>query len=50
MPKFFAQASASGNVNVRRVCNNSSCGGEFYVRYNEDMGWVMCPHCKYSQG
>ena len=44
---YVASATPSGNDNIRRVCNNSRCGGIFYVSYNP--GPHRCPHCDWQQ-
>ena len=44
---YVASASPSGNANVRRVCNNSKCGGVMYVTYNAQA--YRCPHCDFRQ-
>ena len=44
---YEASASSKGNENIARVCNNSKCGGTFYIRYGADN--YKCPHCKHTQ-
>ena len=44
---YRASASPSGNVNIRRVCSNSKCGGVFYISYGAQN--YRCPHCDYAQ-
>ncbi len=44
---YVASASSSGDANVRRVCNNSKCGGTMYV--TQDAQSYRCPHCDYRQ-
>ena len=44
---YVASASSSGNANIRRVCNNGSCGGTFYIKAGADA--FRCPHCDRAQ-
>jgi hypothetical protein len=44
---YVASPSSSGNQNIRRVCNNSKCGGTFYISYGADN--YRCPHCDFRQ-
>ena len=44
---YVASASSSGNQNIRRACNNSNCGGTFYVSSGADN--YRCPHCDRAQ-
>ena len=44
---YVASAAPRGNENIRRVCNNSSCGGTFYIQYGADN--FRCPHCDRAQ-
>ncbi|SNT17558.1 hypothetical protein SAMN06309944_2420 [Micrococcales bacterium KH10] len=47
---YEAKSSPSGNDNIRRVCNNSSCNGVFYISYSAtSQGGYRCPHCGNSQ-
>ena len=49
MATFVASTSPQGAAQTRRVCDKRNCGGEFFVKFNEDMGWVVCPHCNRRQ-
>jgi hypothetical protein len=44
---YVASASLRGKDNIRRVCNNSKCGGVMYISYGADN--YRCPHCDYKQ-
>jgi hypothetical protein len=44
---YVAKASPSGNDNIRRVCNNSACGGAFYISLGAQA--YRCPHCDRAQ-
>ena len=44
---YVASASSKGNENIRRVCNNSKCGGAFYIASGAQN--YRCPHCDFAQ-
>lgn len=44
---YKAKSYASGNENIKRVCNNRKCGGTMYVKYGAQ--GYRCPHCDYKQ-
>ncbi len=44
---YVASASSRGNENIRRVCNNSKCGGTFYIQSGAQN--FRCPHCDFAQ-
>lgn len=44
---YVASSSPQGNANIRRVCNNSACGGTFYISAGAQN--YRCPHCDRTQ-
>lgn len=44
---YVASSFPSGNQNVARRCNNSRCGGTFYVSHGAQN--YRCPHCDFRQ-
>ena len=47
---YKASPSPSGNADRRRVCQNSRCGGIFYISIAaQTQGGFRCPHCDQNQ-
>jgi len=44
---YVASPTQSGPNNIKRVCNNSSCGGTFFISHGASS--YRCPHCDHRQ-